>query len=431
MNKMTLKQHLTAAEAARELGVSPATLYAYVSRGLIRSEPSAAASRRRLYRGEDVELLIRRKQARRNPAQAAERNLSWGLPVLESGLTLISDGRLYYRGLDAIELATTRTVEEVASLMWRGEIGAACGELFRRAAEQLAGAGVSRLKMPELAPIERFRMVLAAAEHEDPGAYDFSQTALEETAVKIVALLIRAVSPGVKANADMARSLQAAWVPHDPDAADLIRAALILLVDHELAVSSFTTRCVASAGSPLYAVVEAGLCALRGTKHGGATERTEEFLNEAASARSIRDFLAKRLRRGELIPGFGHQLYPQGDPRARALLKLLLRRYPKSPAVSLARSIMREMRRYSGRSLANIDFAGAALARTLRLPAGSAIAIFALGRTIGWIGHAIEQYRIDNLIRPRARYVGPAPANPAATPGARYLPVSPTDAASR
>jgi citrate synthase len=427
---MVLKQqHLTAAEAARALGVNPATLYAYVSRGLIRSEPSAEARRKRLYRREDIEMLNRRKEARRNPIQAAERNLSWGLPVLESGLTLISDGKLHYRGFDAIELATTRTVEEVASLMWQGEFRPGCAELFKRAAAELDRAPAPRMKLPELAPIERFRMALAFAEHEDPGAYDFSQAALEQTGARIVSLLIRAVS--AKPRADMARALQAAWVPGDAGAADVLRAALILLIDHELAVSSFTARCVASAGAPLYAVVEAGLCALRGTKHGGATERTEEFIREAAAARHIRDFLAKRLKRGEQVPGFGHQLYPDGDPRARALLKLLSSRYPDSSAIALARSITREMRRASGRSLANIDFAGAVLARTLRLPAGGAIAVFALGRTIGWIGHAIEQYRIDSLIRPRARYVGAPPPNAGTIQDARYLPVSPTDAASR
>src|SRR5579883_3353896 len=117
------KEHLTAQQAARELGVSPATLYAYVSRGLIRSEPSAGR-RARLYRRQDIELLKSRKAARRNPLDAAERNLSWGLPVLESALTLISEGRLYYRGYDAAALALARSVEEVAALMWEGELKA-------------------------------------------------------------------------------------------------------------------------------------------------------------------------------------------------------------------------------------------------------------------------------------------------------------------
>ncbi|HKD66067.1 MAG TPA: citrate synthase family protein [Candidatus Binataceae bacterium] len=411
---MASREHLTAAEAARALGVSAATLYAYVSRGLIRSEPSADARRTRLYRREDIELLNSRKQARRNPIQAAERNLSWGLPVLESALTLISEGRLYYRGHEATGLAAARTVEEVASLIWEGEFRTDYRGLFEMAATRLKDSPVLRVKLPNLSPLERFRAILALAEGENIAAYNLDPAALLETGARIVVLLTQAAAPRTRWREGMARTLQSAWAPGDRRAEQLIRAALIMLVDHELAVSSFTARCVASAGSPLYAVVEAGLCALRGIKHGGATERAEQFLREAASARSLRKLIGDRLRRGDHIPGFGHMLYPDGDPRARFLLEMLSRDYANSPAASLARAIMKEARRVSERMRPNIDFAGAVLALTLALPAGSAVAIFALGRTIGWIGHAIEQYQIDRLIRPRARYVGPPPPGAAA-----------------
>jgi citrate synthase len=413
---MASKEHLTAAEAARELAVSAATLYAYVSRGLVRSEPSIGARRTRLYRREDIEMLKQRKEARHNPIQAAERNLSWGLPVLESALTLISEGRLYYRGLEATRLAATRTVEEVASLIWEGEFRPDYPHLFEAAAARLKDSPALRVKLPELSPLERFRAVLPLAECEDIGAFNLAPASLVETGARIVAMLVRVAAPGQTWQDGMARTLQSAWAPGDRAAERIIRAALILLVDHELAVSSFAARCVASASSTLYAVVEAGLCGLHGIKHGGATERAEEFLREAASlgraslAADLRYLIASRLRRGELIPGFGHMLYPEGDPRARFLLEMLERSYAKTDAIVLARSIIKEARRVSDRMLPNIDFAGAVLARTLRLPPGSAVTIFGLGRTIGWIGHAIEQYQIDRLIRPRARYVGPAPA---------------------
>jgi citrate synthase len=406
---MAAKQYLTAAEAARELEVSLPTLYAYVSRGLIRSEPTAGARRSRLYRGEDVELLKSRKQARRNPIAAAERNLSWGLPVLESALTLISDGRLYYRGYDAIDLAANRSVEEVAAVMWEGELRPNYRDLFAKSAAALKGCATLRVRLPGLAPMERFRAILPIAESEDLVAYDFSQPALVRTGARIVALLTLAVASQRKWQGGIARTLRSVWCPDDSGAEQILNAALILLVDHELAVSSFTARCVASAGSPLYAVVDAGLCALRGLKHGGATESAEDFLNEAAQARNLRDLIAGRLRRGEQLPGFGHHLYPAGDPRARALLQMVARRYPTSPATALARAIIKEASRVSHQMLPNIDLAGAVLARTLLLPPHSAVTIFALGRTIGWIGHAIEQYQIDRLIRPRARYAGPPP----------------------
>jgi citrate synthase len=414
---MASKEHLTAAEAARELGVSAATLYAYVSRGLVRSEPSSGARRTRLYRREDIAMLKQRKEARHNPIQAAERNLSWGLPVLESALTLISEGRLYYRGLEAARLAATRTVEEVASLIWQAEFRPDYADLFQAAAARLKDSKVLRVKLPGLSPLERFRAVLPIAECEDAGAFNLAPPALVETAARIVALLVRVTAPKQPWREGMARTLQLAWAPGNRAAEPTIRAALIMLVDHELAVSSFAARCVASASSTLYAVVEAGLCGLRGIKHGGATERAEEFLREAAAVgqaslhANLRDLIASRLRRGEHIPGFGHMLYPQGDPRARFLLEMLERSYPKTPAIALAHAVIKEVRRVSDRMLPNIDFAGALLARVLRLPPGSAVTIFGLGRTIGWIGHAIEQYQIDRLIRPRARYVGPPPGS--------------------
>src|SRR5260370_23059028 len=149
---MALKEHLTAGEAAAELEVSPATLYAYVSRGLIRSEASADTRRKRLYRREDIAMLKDLKEARRNPTGAAERSLSWGPPLLESGLTLISDGRLYYRGLDATQLAATRTVEEVAALMWQGGIAPAGAEPFQRAPAGLACSAPVPCEIPAPAP---------------------------------------------------------------------------------------------------------------------------------------------------------------------------------------------------------------------------------------------------------------------------------------
>src|SRR5438128_5444731 len=103
---------LTAEEAATRLGISMATLYAYVSRGLIRSFPDPDNPRSRLYAEEDVD--------RRMPGKAAERALHWGGPVLESAITLIDGDHLYYRGHDACELARTRSVEEVAALLWTG-----------------------------------------------------------------------------------------------------------------------------------------------------------------------------------------------------------------------------------------------------------------------------------------------------------------------
>ena len=191
--------------------------------------------------------------------------------------------------------------------------------------------------------------------------------------------------------------------------ADVLRAALILCADHELNVSSFTARCVASAGSSPYAVVIAGLAALEGTRHGGASARVESML-EALAAGATRGAPSDRLRRGEPIDGFGHPLYPHGDPRATLLLDLLRHRYAKSAELAFVLDVA-EAAAAAIREQPNLDFALAAVARVLRLPAGAPLMLFAIGRTIGWIGHAIEQYQAGQLIRPRAKYVGVVPAD--------------------
>jgi citrate synthase len=189
-----------------------------------------------------------------------------------------------------------------------------------------------------------------------------------------------------------------------------LRSALILGADHELNVSSFTARCVASAGSHPYAVVIAGIAALEGPRHGGISARVESMLDSLRPhrPRTLPDALAERLRRGDTIDGFGHPLYREGDPRAIALMALLRERYPKSAELAFVTHVA-DAAAAAIREKPTIDFALAAVSRVLRLPPGSPLTLFAIGRTIGWIGHAIEQYATGQLIRPRAKYVGVMP----------------------
>jgi len=114
------RYHLTAAQAAQTLGITRATLYAYASRGQLRSEPVPGRPKERRYYREDLERLLERKEVRRDPARAAARGLHWGGPVLESAITLIHEGRFYYRGRDAVALARTASLEETAGVLWAG-----------------------------------------------------------------------------------------------------------------------------------------------------------------------------------------------------------------------------------------------------------------------------------------------------------------------
>lgn len=406
---MSEKHYLNAKEAAAELGVTLPTLYAYVSRGLIRSEAIAGKKRAHRYRRADVEALKSRRAWRRDPAKAAATALHFGAPVLESAITLISEGRFYYRGHDALRLAEERSFEEVATLIWTGELDS--GALFGPPS-LLAPALVARYEriapqMAGLAPAEKFQVVLPLLAAGDLAAYDFSPPAVAQIGARLLHLLVLAAT-GQPPCHSVARSLQQAWTPGDECAVELFNAALILCADHELNVSSFTARCVASAGSTIYAAVAAGLAALQGSKHGGYTERVEALFREAGGAEGVRLTVASRLKRGEAIPGFGHRLYPKGDPRGQRLLDLIAAAYPEAAAGHLAREMAAAVADAVGQR-PTIDFGLVTLARTLDLPPGAALALFALGRTAGWIGHAIEQYQADQIIRPRARYTGRLP----------------------
>jgi citrate synthase len=414
---MSESRYLTAEEAAGELGVSLKTLYAYVSRGLIRSEAVSGKRRNRRYRAEDVRRLKERKERRRNPERANEGALDWGDPVMESAITLITEGRMYYRGRDAVALSEDHTLEQVAELIWTGSMTegnhGTLPEPFRTSAgiavpERLwlegRGAGLE-------SPMGALGMSLQSAEAEDPAAYDLRSTAVARTGARILRLLVAVVSgSGQGAEDNVAQALQRHWIPEDTGTAALLNRALILCADHELNVSSFTARCVASAGATPYAVVVAGLAALGGVKHGGNTARVEAFLAEVDAADDARRVIASRLRRGELIPGFGHQLYPEGDPRGEALLVAATAAYPESEASKLAGETAETASDLMDER-PNVDFALVVLARVLGLPMGGALALFALGRTVGWIGHAIEQYETNRIIRPRARYIGEQPTD--------------------
>ena len=404
-----MKQWMAAADAARVLGVSRATLYAYVSRGYVRSQPTPGPARDRRYSREDVERLRRRTEERREPDKAAARALQWGMPILESSIALIDGHRLYYRGHDAVVLSRSRSVAEVASLIWteRFDTTFAADSEGQPSSKSVFGSDLPFLACAQSA--------LARGSSRDPSAFDLRPAGVARTGWRILQTLTRAAARSAVRAQPIEHTLARAWGVR-PHGFDLLRSALILCADHELNVSSFTARCVASAGSNPYAVVIAGLAALGGTRHGGASARVESALQSIRRTRNVRTAVGERLERGESIDGFGHPLYRDGDPRATALLDMLRERYAASAELAFV-SDFAHAATTALREKPNIDFALAAISRVLKLPPGSALSIFAIGRTIGWIGHAIEQYATGLLIRPRAKYVG-VPVVADAGPGA-------------
>ncbi len=380
---------LSATEACLLLGIQAQTLYAYVARGRIRSEP-LPGKRTRGYVREDVDHLLRRRDVRSAPVSAIQRPLDGGHAVLESSLTEILEGRLYYRGVDAIELAETSSIEEVALLLW-GHFAEGEATLPPRA------AAVNAL-LADLSPIDRLAAVVATLAADDPAAWDPRPAAGAAAAARVLRWL-PTIATGSRQEGPVATALAAGW--GRPASAPLLSAALVACADHELNVSAFTARCVASAGASVPDAIAAALSAMKGTRHGGQTALAELLLDEAAT-HGARAAISGRLRRGETVPGFGDPLYPEGDPRAGLLLERAVR--SGTAAAGLIREVAAAGQAIVG-DPANLDLGLAAVARVADLPPGSALALFAIGRSVGWAAHALEQASSGQLLRPRSRYV--------------------------
>lgn len=413
---MSNDRYMTAQEASKALDVSVNTIYAYVSRKLIRSEASADGKRNRRYLREDVEKLATRRKARQNPDQLTQNALHWGAPVLESSITLIDNGKLYYRGLPIDEIVETMTVEQVASLIWTGDIKNT-DKLFDPALHPTAIKYEMMLLHVEvdganLVPIQAFQIVLPIAMADDVTSYDMRPDVVAMKGARILRLMTSVAAGDIEERISVAEMLYRGWCPDDEKSIRIFNTAMILCADHELNASSFTARVVASAGATPYAIVNAGLSALQGIRHGGNTESVEAFFTEVGTSKNIESVISARMRRGEsiVVPGFVHRLYPDGDPRGKLLCDMLFDDYPDSPDIALAKAIIQTVFDMLGEH-PTIDFALALIGRLYQLPQGSTLGIFALGRLIGWIGHAIEQYEEGQLIRPRARYTGNQPQN--------------------
>lgn len=376
---------ISAEEAMSRLGVRAQTLYAYVSRGRIEARPDPADPRRSRYRLADVGGLAERKKRGRKASEVAAGAIAWGEPVLASAITTVAGGRLFYRGRDAVELCRTASLESVARLL-RGGHGASLKSVPPSA--DFAGKSLR----------ERLFNALSARAGVDPPSRGRAALALAAEAAGLLDLVADAAAGGPGEGLIHDR-IARAW--GRLDAADFIRRQLVLLADHELNASTFAARVTASTGASLAASALSGLCALSGPLHGGMAGRVINLVEEARRL-GPEATVEGRLARAGPTPGFGHPLYPDGDPRAAALLAA----FEAPPEYAALRQAVETM---TGEA-ANVDFAVTALSARFGLPPDAPFALFAVARTAGWLAHAVEQVQTGTLIRPRARYVGDAPA---------------------
>ncbi|GAC1351308.1 MAG: citrate synthase family protein [Polyangiales bacterium] len=422
---------LTAREATAFLDVKPSTLYAYVSRGLVRSV-AAGGGRGRRYVKSDLALLKAQHDARAGHTAVASKALRWGEPVLDSSITSIDPSGPRYRGHLATALADQGcSFEAVAELLLTGSlplssprfgaegIGFSEGlisclpvdstplSVLSLVIPALAIGDAARFGAPEAAEHARARTLMVRMATALWLCARSSQPSLARVRRSFARMLDRRSGPlpiaSILAIALGARSVG--------EATPVIDTALVMCADHELNTSAFAARVAASSGADLYAAVIAALATLSGPNHGGACDRVEALVADVVTSDRAGKVILERTRRGEAIPGFGHRLYPKGDPRAPILLDAARAIAPKEPAVRSVVALVRAMRE-ALHEPPTIDLGLVAVAHALGLKRGSALAIFALGRTAGWIAHALEQRAQGFLLRPRARYVDSAMAAP-------------------
>jgi citrate synthase len=395
--------YLSAREASAELAISPATLYAYVSRGLIRSEPSPD-SRSHRYRAEDVRDLKERRTP--SPEPKGFRSFDADLPVMDSAISTITELGPIYRGVNCVELAEKDTLEHAATLLWDVDgVDPFADDNYPQVSDEMRTiAEIAR----RAAPIDRTIAVLALAASADPGAFTRAPDGRAMVGARILRLVVATMLNTTPSAEPLHVQIAKAWASDNKHAPDLIRRALVLLADHELNASTFTARCAASTGLNLYDAVIAGLAALKGPKHGGAGALASQLVKTMVD-NDVAPVIRERVALGERFAGFGHGVYKRGDPRAISLLNALTR---AGAPRKFTREIPERIAEATG-EFVNIDYVLAVLVHSLRLPAGSELALFAMARTVGWIAHASEQLQNGKLIRPRARYVGPVPGRTA------------------
>jgi citrate synthase len=412
---------LSTAEAAARLGVKPATLYAYVSRGLLGRERSGDG-RTSTFDPDEVDRLARPGRARRGRRPSAEL-------VVPSALTAIDHGLPWYRGLAVPELARTRGFEEVAEWLWTGRFPDPAPTWQASQPALDAGRRAQAALPPAALPLERIQVIAAALAAGDELRLELHPAAVTAAGRSLIAGLVdclprlapRSPGPGQgrrgrrasgPALDPIAVRLWGGLSPLEPEAGlvGAVDAALVLLADHELAASTVAARVAASVRADPYAVASAGLAVVSGTLHGGASLGIEDLLDEIDRADQAATVVGTRLRRGERLRGFGHRLYPDGDPRAAALLARLRAAAGGSPRMQVVESLLDAAAR-RGLPDPNVDLALAALAHVAGMTRGAAEAIFATARTAGWIAHALEEYERNTPIRPRALYTGPTPGS--------------------
>ena len=354
-----------------------------------------------------------------------------GLEGVIAGETAIStvEGGLRYRGYPVTELAEKTGFDEVAYLLLHGELpnAAQLADFGKRiaAARQLPESLPALLKaLPRsTSPMDVLRTAVSVLAHYDPEAENNSHDGNIRKAERLLGQVPVAIayqfhfSKGqtpVPARADLAHAANFLYMLRgrepDPAEARALDVSLILYAEHEFNASTFAARVVCSTESDLHASIVAAVGALKGRLHGGANEKVMDLLRAAGSPESAEQWIRGALARKERVMGFGHRVYKTGDVRAR-----ILKAYARKAAEATGNlkweqtaEIIEQVMEKEKNLLPNLDWPAGRLYHAIGLEVPLYTPIFVMSRVAGWSAHVIEQLDNNRLIRPRARYTGPA-----------------------
>ena len=408
-----MKNDLSASEAAAILEISLATLYSYVSRGLLSSKKSSDSHRKHYDRQEVMHLAARRGDAKHGGHLAASA-MNWGIPILETRISHIVDGKLLYRGYDASDLAQHDTLEAVACLLWDDSKQDYFASASNALPTSIVDQAFALLAMTNSASILQRAMaltsILCAAQLRQHQTIKANAGCVEggedfQIAPHLLRQLTAIFLEIPLSDCPIHQQIAQAW--HcDAMQTELIRHILVLLADHELNASTFAVRCVASTGADLAAVLCTGLAALSGHLHGAGSANAKLMLTEALKTPSLTDFVQHYfVNLNPALYGFGHPLYPDGDPRAAFLLHRLTELAKADQRLKPALEVCAATSKILN-TPPNIDMLIACMETSYAWPDSAGIMLFAIARCTGWIAHAHEQKHTGTMIRPRARYVG-------------------------
>ncbi|TDN70015.1 citrate synthase family protein [Paraburkholderia sp. BL10I2N1] len=412
------KDLLTRSEVLELLNIKAGTLYAYVSRGLIKTAPHPDG-RKSLYFRTDVDRVRSRKRGRPPQIAAAESTMHWGAPVVASAITQIAEAGPSYRTRSAVEMARVGvSFESVAQLLMTGmwqdnfaawpaidtpedvkqmidhyqasQVATDIGNLLGMVTFALGMRGRGPAEIADGASVPAARLLMQTM----AGCLGFLQTSRRFAARQAFESLPAFI-------------LRVSGVDASPEALRALNGAMVVLADNELAPATFAARIAASTNADLFNCVAAAIGSHLGFSTGTATLKVESALLQTTSAKDLAQRKSLVKEYGASLFGFNHPMYPGGDPRADVILDLV-RALPKLDVDTRNTLAFLDELRAQQQAHPGVAIALVTLARALGMPDGSATAIWVLSRTSGWVAHVLEQRTMGFLLRPRAKYIGSA-----------------------